>query len=213
MSRHFVPVIIVLSSAVLLSGCTKPGSPTTQAPAKTVSEAAEFAKAIESGRPTLCVMTKDDDKMEYQIKGKMMRMNTTTTMTDDGGVTSTTIGHMINDTKYLYIWDDKTKQGSKMSLDLPSPSPAEVPQSGTKENRPQLTSEADFQKVQDEGYTINCKATSIDDSAFIPPADVKFIDPTEMMRAIPSPDAQGNFDMSRLQELQNQYGETEVDNP
>ncbi|MFH2085924.1 MAG: hypothetical protein ABII21_04030 [bacterium] len=204
MNHKLSSFAIILTSAALLAGCTKPGAPTSQTPAKTVSEAAEFARAIESGKPTICTMTKDKDVMEYHIKGKLMRINTTTNMTDDEGVTTTTVGHMINDTKYLYVWDDKTKQGSKMSLDLPSPS--HLTSTPSEAAAPKFESEANYQKIKDEGYTINCEGGSVDDSLFTPPTDVKFIDPTEMMKAIPSPNAKGQIDMSKLEELQKQYG-------
>jgi hypothetical protein len=210
MNKTIASLSIVALSSLLLAGCTKPGTPTTQTPAKTVSEANEFVGAMESGQPTICTMTKGDDLMEYSLKNKLMRMKTKTTTTNDQGVATTTIGHMINDTKYLYIWDDQTKQGSKMAI----PTEEETKQMAQDAKKyqeetsstPKFDSEADYQKLSDEGYTIDCKTSIIDDSVFTPPSNIKFIDPTQMMKAIPSPDAMGNIDMSKLEELQKQYG-------
>jgi len=207
--KKFLPLVIVATSTFILGGCTKK-SPSSQAPAQMVNEAAEFAKAVESGRPTLCVMTKDQDKMEYQIKGKKMRMVATTIDTDESGKSTTTVGHMINDEKYIYTWDEKTKQGAKMAI----PTEEEAKQMAEKAkqyesempNAPDLTSAEEYSAMEDEGYTIKCQASNVDDSTFTPPTDIKFIDPSEMMKAIPSPEAMGNIDMSKLEELSKQYG-------
>ena len=215
MNKKLVPVaVIVLLLAIggyylktKQSSSALPGNQTTK---EAVSEAGEFAKAIESGKPTICTMTKGDSSMEYSIKGKSMRMNSTTTLKDDSGASNTTVGHMINDTKYLYIWDDKTKQGSKMVIPTEEETKAMAEKAKDyQKNTPQspkFESQADYDNLKNEGYIINCKSGSVDDSIFTPPTDVKFIDPSAMMKAIPSPDANGKYDMSKLQDLQKQYG-------
>lgn len=203
MNKKIASLSLVVLSSIFLAGCTKKGpeAAQTQSSAKNISEATEFAKAIESGKPTICTMTKGDDKMEYLIKGKKMRMNT---------ATSDSVGHMINDEKYMYIWDDKTKQGSKMLI--PTEEEAKKMEQDVKKYQdqlpksPKLENESDFKDLEDDGYTVSCKAVSVDDSVFNPPSDVKFIDPTEIMNAIPSPDSMGNIDMSKLEELSKQYG-------
>lgn len=214
MNKKLVPVIVVLVILALGSYYLKTRSsttpPTNQTTSQAMNEASEFAKAIESGRPTVCTMAKGDDKMEYQIKGKMMRMQTTTTMKDESGVSKTTVGHMINDTKYLYIWDDKTKQGSKMTIptDLPAEASTKPLAKEGEEIKiaPKFDNQADYESLKNEGYTITCKAGSVEDSVFTAPSDVKFIDPTEMMKVIPSPDTAGNIDLSKIEELTKQYG-------
>lgn len=195
-----VLVLLVAGGAYALrSNKTSPSS--TQTVNQTMGEAEEFAKAIESGKPTICTMTKGTDIMEYSIKGKKMRIKTTTT-TDVEGIPKIMTGHMISDEKFFYTWDETTKQGSKMSLLTPSPEASVAPL----ETAPKFDSKADYEELKNEGYTINCKSGMIDDLVFTPPSNIKFIDPTEMMKAIPSPDATGNFDMSQLKELQKQYG-------
>jgi outer membrane lipoprotein-sorting protein len=203
MNKKIASLSLVVLSSIFLAGCTKKGpeATQTQSPAKTMSEASEFAKAIESGKPTICSMTKGEDKMEYLIKGKKMRMNT---------ATSDSVGHMINDENFMYVWDDKTGQGSKMAI--PTEEEAKKMEQDAQKyadqlpKSPKLENEADFKDLTDDGYTVTCQAGSVDDSVFIPPTNVKFIDPTEMMKALPSPDAAGNIDMSKLEELSKQYG-------
>lgn len=171
---------------------------------QTINEAQEFASAIESGKPTICTMTKGSDLMEYSIKGKKMRIKTTSNIQDDKGVAKTMIGHMINDEKFFYTWDETTKQGSKISLTVASPSPASKTQ--TAESAPELKSAEDYNALKNEGYIINCKSSIIDDAVFTPPSDVKFIDPTEFMKQVTSTQENGQIDMKKLEELQKQYG-------
>lgn len=216
MRKNITSLSLVALSSLLLAGCTLPGTSKPQTVSQAANEAQEFARAIESGKPTVCTMSKAGDTMQYYIKGKMMKIDTTSSTTDAKGVAITTTGHMISDTKFLYTWDDKTKQGSKMAI--PTEEESKKMEEDAKNFQadskvPSLESEADFDTYKNEGYTVTCKAGSVDDSLFVPPTDVKFIDPSEMMKAIPSPDAAGNIDMSKLKELQKQFGgeDTPVD--
>lgn len=203
-----VLVLLALGGYYLKTRTTNPQSG-IQTTGQVANEAQEFARALESGKPTICTMSKSGDTMEYLIKGKMMKINTTSTTTDEKGTKITTTGHMISDTKFLYTWDDKTKQGSKMAIPTEDES-NELEEDAKKfqvdSTVPKLESEADFDTYKNEGYTVACKAGSIDDSLFVPPTDIKFIDPTEMMKALPSPDAAGNIDMSKLKDFEKQFG-------
>lgn len=163
---------------------SKSSLPNEQPTNKLLSEAQQFAQAIESGKPTQCVMTKGEDKMEFKIKGKQTKISTPT-------------GHMINDGTYLYTWDDKTQQGAKILI----PQEEIVASNTPSPSSPTLASADDYALYQNQGYTINCSAQNFDDSVFLPPANIEFIDPTELMRAIPSPNAAGEFDLTQLQEL------------
>lgn len=212
MNKKIISLSLIVLSSLFLAGCNKKQSESSekQMLAKNVSEATEFSEAIKSGKPTLCTMTKGQDVMEYTLSGKKMRMNSTTAHVDDKGVATTTVGHMINDTAFIYIWDDKTGQGTKMAI----PTEAEAKDMADKAKElqknysptPKLDNESDYQDLKDQGYTINCKAGSVDDSVFTPPTTVKFIDPSAMMKAVPTMGEGGKIDMSKIQELQKQYG-------
>ena len=210
MNKKMLSVGIILTSSFVLAGCTMPGasSPTSsQAPAQTMTEAAKFALAMQSGSPTKCTVTKDSNVMEYFIEGKKMRANTTTTVTDKTGKTITTVGHMINETQMLYVWSDGQTSGTKMVI--PSPVPSSAPtqaEATTKNSAPTLGSEADYQNFQNQGYTINCQTTSVDATTFTPPSDVKFIDPTAMMRQVVAPGtANGVPSQADIEKLKQQY--------
>jgi hypothetical protein len=205
MNKKILPLVIllVLAGGVYYWMNMKPSAPGSVQTAKEVmSEAAEFSKAMESGKPTTCVMTKGTDSMEYNLKGKMMaaKINTTT----EG---KTTVSHMINDEKHIYMWADGEAQGSKIAVPTEEETQVMADQAKQYENTtPTLSSEADYDSFKQEGYTIDCKSGGFSDSIFTPPDNIKFIDPSQMMKAIPSPDANGRYDMSRLEELQKQYG-------
>lgn len=206
MNKKLVPFVVVL---LLLAGAgyylkTRQSNTTStnQTAGQAMNEATEFAKAIESGKPTTCTMTKDDDVMEYHLKGKLMRANITTKIED-----KTTLSHMINDGAYLYMWSDDQKQGSKMAI----PTEEETKEMADKakeyqQNAPKFEGESDYQSFKDQGYSINCKPNAGGDSVFTPPATVEFIDPSAMMKTIPAVGADGKFDMSQLEELQKKYG-------
>jgi hypothetical protein len=180
---------------------TSPAALDSQSTSQTESEATEFAKAIESGRPTVCVMTKGDESMEYRIKGKKMRGNITATAPSESSTNPTTVSHMISDEAYFYTWVDGQKQGTKMSLTVPSPTATTVNDSTP--NTPDFSDESDYNALRDEGYTINCQAGIVSDADFVPPADVDFQDLSAMIQAIPTPGSNGQIDYQKLQE---QYG-------
>lgn len=212
MNKKLVPVVVIL---LLLAGGvyylktkqSPSGVVDNQTAGQATNEAAEFARAMESGKPTVCTMAKGDDKMEYHIKDKKMLANITSTV---NGKLNTS--HMINDEKYLYVWDDTQKQGSKMAIPTEEETKKaneSLKQFESEQAAPKFDSESDYANFKNEGYVIDCKAGNVTDATFLPPSDVKFIDPSEMMKAIPSPDADGKFDMSQLEELQKQYGDTQ----
>lgn len=208
MNKKLVPVLVVIGLLAIGGYYFKTKKPDDMMTSnQVISESNEFAKAMESGKPTSCTMTKDDSSIEYLIKGKMMKADLKSTI--DGKIM---VSHMINDTKYFYSWSDGATQGSKMTIPTEEETKAmtEQAQQYTQEypTTPKFDSDTDYETYKNEGYAIDCKPSSADDSAFVPPANITFIDPTAAMQAIPSPDENGKYDMSKYQELQKQYGST-----
>ena len=212
MNKKLIPVVIVL--LLLAVGYywfkMRPSNSLIGAPQsvqQAQSEAAEWAKAIQSGKPTICTMTKGADKMEYAIKGKKMRANMSTTVAVGSATPQLTVSHMINDEAYFYMWQDGQKQGTKMSVNLPSPSPyGSIAPAPREPSAPKFDSEADYDNLKNEGYTINCQSGNVSDADFVPPEGVNFIDPTQMMQQVAPQGVGGQIDMQKLEELQKQYG-------
>lgn len=85
--------------------------------------------------------------------------------------------NMITDGTYMYTWDVSTKKGMKISLEGKDLA-AETRQQAA---APQLQSDEDKKKFEDEGYDVKCEVATIDDAEFVPPSDVTFSDLSSMM--------------------------------
>lgn len=196
----------LIGSTLLLAGCIPGLTQKTQTPQEALSETAEFAKAIQSGQPTYCTIANADGTIEYWIKGKMFRMMALTKVTDEEtNEVSEHMGYAVSDNQYIYSWSNQSQQGVKIRI----PTEEEMKEMSEdakqyEDNKPKLESEEDFAALQSQGYTVSCKPENIPDEDFTPPSDVKFIDPSEMMKTtMPEGSGMGEIDIQKLQE---QYG-------
>ncbi len=197
-----VVVLLAVGGYLLLN---RPSSNQPQSTAKQLSEAAQWSAAIASGNPTTCTMTKGEEKMEYLIKGKKMKV-TMHTMVDSTKSTS----YMINDEKYIYMWADGQTQGTKMAI----PTEDEVKKmtvdaqqySNDLPETPDFDTESGFGTLKDDGYTINCASASVNDADFVAPSTITFVDPTAMLNSLPTEDSSGRIDMSQIEAIKKQYG-------
>lgn len=205
--KKILPIIIVLAligvgGYMLLN---KPDSTTTQTQSATkqASEATEWTKAIASGKPTLCIMTKGEEKMEYLIVGKKMKATISSVVES-----KKTISYMINDEKFFYVWNEGQTQGTKM----PIPSEDEVKQmaENNKQTIASLPETPDFQteagrgSLRDSGYAINCSSVNASDVDFVAPNTIKFVDPTAMLKQTNSNNG-SQIDMKAIEEMAKQY--------
>lgn len=197
--------------AMGLAGCKQqavvPGEQTVK---EAVGEAMEMGQAIESGDAVVCTMTSANGAvMTYQFKAGKMRA--------DGMQMGSTdrAGSMINDMMYIYTWESGATEGMKIAIpkETPGPQPTEAAVSPAPEI-PDFSDENTIDNYEQQGFTVDCKPGEIDDSVFVPPAEVTFTDPTALMQGvlnkIPTGLEQvGQSGMSpefqeRLQQFQNQ---------
>ena len=156
-------------------------------------------------------MTKGEEKTEYLIKGKKMKA-TMLTQVESTKMTS----YMLNDEKYLYMWDDAKEVGTKMAI--PAEEETKKMAESAKEyskntpDTPDFNTKSGFDTLIEDGYTINCDKSAASDSDFVPPQSVKFTDLSEMTKAIPSPNAHGEYDMKALEEMAKKYQGSSIDN-
>lgn len=207
--KKILPILLV--GALLVGGAYYyQNSRPTDAPQTLIeqaSEATQWAAAIASGKPTLCTMTKGEEKMDYLIKGKKMKA-TMVTLVESNKLTS----YMLNDERYLYMWEDGQTVGTKMTI--PSEEEAKKMAESAKEyvnnipDTPNFDSESGFDNLENDGYTIRCDGATATDADFVPPQSVKFTDLSEMTKALPSPNAAGEYDMKALEEMAKKYGAT-----
>ena len=206
MKKLFPIAFIAIIAAVALyyfMNNKKTDSP--QSVVEQVKEATQWAAAIASGKPTLCTMTKGEDKMDYLINGKKMKATMVTTV-ESKKLTS----YMVKDGKYLYMWEEGKDIGTKMAI--PTEEEAKKMADSAKEytknmpDTPSFDSESGFDSLKNEGYTIKCDGSSATDADFVPPQTIKFTDLSEMTKAIPSPNASGDYDMKAIEEMAKKYG-------
>jgi hypothetical protein len=170
----------ILVSSVILAGCSllPAQNQTINDQAK---QAEKLAKIMEKGGQAICSIKKVGTEESYTItvKGKNMKVSGI-----DMGEKSKK-GFMITDTLYTYVWEDGSKEGFKTKL----PSDEEMKKNSEKYNpgNDSYQPAAVAKEYEDETkYNVNCKEGGVSDSEFVPPADVKFLDPAALMPSIPS---------------------------
>lgn len=182
--HHKLLLVTLLSSALLLTGCSPTASQQkpdqSEAEAKSGEQASEggmesIIKNIASGQSYRCTFAEKNttNKMEYSIRGKQVSARMTTMTEDDGQQ----IARIIADEPYFYWWDEATKQGMKMtSTELSDQAPGQP-------SVPDFNDLEAWNALQDT-YTYNCQPGGVKDSDFVVPSDVKLTDLSEMMQGI-----------------------------
>lgn len=204
--KKLIPVMVVVAvlGAAGYYYMNQNKSNTPQTLTEQIGEANEWSTAIASGRPTMCTMTRGEDKMDYLIMGKKMKATITAST---NGTQNTS--YMINDEIHIYVWQEGQMQGTKMTI----PTEEEMAKMAEDAKQyqsqmpdtPNLESESGFDSLKNEGYTIDCSSTSATSADFVPPSNITFIDPMEAMKkAVPTNG--GEIDIKALEEMAKQYG-------
>jgi hypothetical protein len=172
MKNRFLPLIIV--SFALLTGCTTKPPVVNPTPTPVVSpqskvETVKLAGLLAKGSSVKCQIAKSDgaDAISFVVKNKKTKAMGSSLSGGKG------TGYMLNDTEYMYIWNDSENKGIKISLASPSSSPSTQYQDFSRDEV-----EQDYVK---KGYTYTCEEAVIDDSEFVLPKDIVFSDLSAMM--------------------------------
>jgi len=161
----------ILLTALFLSGCSlSPSAPITGTEEQ---KAEKLAQIIERGGQADCKVTNlsDNSVVQILISGKKIKM----TGSDFGEGKQ---GTMLNDGVYTYMWSEGASEGYKTKIETENLTPTPVGQE---------TGQVDTVK-QTEGYDdetkyrTDCVRRIIADSEFLPPSNIKFIDPLELMK-------------------------------
>lgn len=106
------------------------------------------------------------------------KMNGEFTITDNEGTSN---AFMVRDDEYQYLWGDEFEQGIKFQI----AAMANFEQSETGQSQEGVD--------MDENYDVDCDSWRADNSKFVPPSDVEFVDFTaqaqaaaEMMQSLPA---------------------------
>lgn len=173
-------ILSLIIGSVILSGCSlfPAANPTTQSTKDQVKQAEKLSQVLEKGGQAVCTITKSDTKETYTItvKGKKMKMSGV--QMGEGAKK----GYMINDTIYTYIWDESSKQGFKTKL--PTEDETRQAQEDIKNTNSDYSADKVAKTYDDESkYSVNCKEGGVNDSEFVPPSEVKFVDPSATIPA------------------------------
>lgn len=200
-----LPALLV--SSLVLAGCSGPLATiqskipflnkSTSAPQGAIGQVVEAGKMsamISTGKSGVCTVSNREtgETTELFIKGKKMKFSGTSfggpeaenLMYPPQPTKIKTISYFLNDGEYTYIWEKGAKSGIKSKI----PSEEELkkmndamPSTKPGDEVPTDTSAPDLTKFEsDDSYTINCNLKDLPDSEFMPPADVEFMDFSQM---------------------------------
>jgi hypothetical protein len=150
-----------------------------------------FRDLLGMGKSQKCTFSDQSDAAKsegtFYVSGNRGRAMISNTMLSEGSVGATTTSQMLFDTakNTMYVWDETTKQGMKMMMDQAPESPAvQDDEAGEEAMSARLEDPA---KDINHKYSYDCDSWKVDEPIFVVPSDVTFVDPTEMMKALPVP--------------------------
>ncbi|OGD72967.1 hypothetical protein A3K29_02365 [Candidatus Collierbacteria bacterium RIFOXYB2_FULL_46_14] len=168
--------LLLLPAALLFSGCILfPQAPIT---GTTQQKAEKLSQIISSGGQANCKVTNlaDNTSTQITVSGKKMKV-----VGSDFGEGKK--GTMINDGVNTYVWTEGEKIGFKTKLETEKPLRPTVTLTQAESVNPAETA-AGYE--DDTKYRMDCTRGGVSDADFTPPADVKFTDFSEMMKAVPT---------------------------
>lgn len=216
--KTILTLATVVTTSLILGGCTLPSflsrsndssattAPTSETSTEAETAAAQIAQAMEKGSSLHCtaVNTDTNGSYDFYVKGKQFRMDGK--MTTDSKVETY---HAINDSEYLYSWNDSESKGVKMAIPSEEELKAQAEQYKEYLNTmPDLSNAQSVEEYENQGYSIDCQPAVIDDAQFVAPTTVEFQDMSSMMeqvkQAMPSltPEQQ-----RQMQDAMKQFGQ------
>jgi hypothetical protein len=171
-------LLVVLPMSLILAACTIP-TPAPKQPDSQAQAAQKISQIIEKGGSAFCRVSNlaDNTVTEMTISGKKMKIA-------GSEMSEGKKGTMINDSVYIYSWEEGQKTGFKMKL------PTEEEIKETAQAAPTVQPEVNIDEkasgYDDESkYKLDCAERRIADSEFAPPSDINFIDPSQMQNLNP----------------------------
>jgi hypothetical protein len=203
--KPLLSIFVVMLSAIVLSGCLhNPSAPQTTN--EVMSEWEKVGKAIAEGKSARCEMINKEtgEKSDYYIDGLKMRFETINETNPDQS------GAFLTDGEYAYTWTHNNKQGVKFALIDPEET---EPQTTPDTDVPDFSNPEEWENYEDMGFTIMCEIEPVDESMFMPPADVQFTDMSEtnaqlqkMMENAENMDESNQPSQEEIQRLMETYG-------
>lgn len=203
MNKSKFSLLLLLLSFALFTGCIPKSStsedvstevPNDQSVGEQAREWQKVSQAITNGQSVKCLMTEvqTGTQTRYYLKDKFSRYDR------DPDATQANQASFLTDGEMIYTWNNQTKQGFKMLATEPSVSPL-PDESQQPEEAPDFTNEETWSQYQQMGYSIACNVEELDPSLFIPPAEVKFTDMSQVLNQFQGLDPALNQEQVREQ--------------
>ncbi len=159
-------------STVVFSGCLgKEAAP--------VNDPDKIANMVEAGKSMYCTMsTTEGGTIETWTKGK----KTKAYGKNMGGGAS--LGYMISDGEWTYMWSDGSTKGSKYPVEDEVTPRSEGEESEEFEGEmPEVNMKEELADSMVDDYKYDCKEQNIPDSTFVPPSEIEFRDVMKEMES------------------------------
>jgi len=196
--KRATSLIIVVSLAVLLSGCSllqgQKAATSESADGQGIGQsqgpfAGSLQAAVKLGVPMKCTYKVADTEVEGWIKGKKYRGK----IKNQQGQTAEVV--MKDDC--MWTWSEGENQGVKMCFDFEEGKDMWDPDAWKMEGE-------EYQDVTPPDVEYRCAPTVVSDAKFNPPSDVQFMDLDQMMQGFGEETAPSDEEMNEMMEKMNQ---------
>lgn len=199
--KKLLILAVVLVMSLSLSGCGKKEQTAQKEKAPGGFEVLEDDSLmgwLKRGKTVECRLKTPEGEIVMMVKDKTVRMEGIPFMSMDsmGEAPNSENGVSLTNDEWMYMWDTKSKQGTKMDLKK-----MEALSDGIVEENPQEQEDWEDQVSgwEDSDIAYDCKEKKLNKNLFEPPQDVEFKDLTEFM--------DGMVDMSKQMQEQYQGGD------
>lgn len=184
-------------SSPLKSGTMQSGSPATgTSPFTSIQDALSRSLSLE------CTFTDDSGRQtKSYVKAGAVR-------TDFTGKTAADTGSAIIKDKKMYYWNNSKKEGFMMEVPAVTPGKSESGSTPSNSSLGKGNSASEVYAML-EKFKNSCKASTVADSLFTPPTDIKFQDYSEMMKGLQqmmNNSKTGGFNEDSVKQMMQKYG-------
>ncbi len=150
----------------------------------------------------VCTIKTDGRVSKIYIKGDKIRFEGDTTI--DGKQAGKT--YFIQNGQYSYMWNDQSNKGLKFPTES-----EDVNDESPEDNSPQAETAKPFDlqamKAQWENSNYQCQPQKLNDDIFMPPANIKFQDMSQLMKTMEEMQNNPQNAEQQLQHLKDMFGE------
>jgi len=221
--KKIIILLLVVSVSFGLSGCGKKKQASTQDQAKqkkdlVVEEDNSLFGWLKRGKAVECTIKSPEGDMIVRTKDNKVRIDGVPYVSFENMEEEPSMdGAMLTIGDWTYMWDKKSKKGTKMNQKkmeaLAGDSSEEIPEESKKDWQDSV------KEWEKDGFKYDCKEIKMTDTEFKAPEDVEFTDYTEFFTGMAEmgkemqekSDAGEQFNMEDLEEMAEQLKKQGID--